>query len=74
MTGGGFGGCTVNLVAASDTETFRREVALRYERETSISPQIYVCSPANGAAAGVGSEARFAVSGTTEKIVPSKSS
>ena len=73
MTGGGFGGCTVNLVAASHTETFRREVALRYERETSISPEIYICSPANGAGAGVGSKVRFTASETPEGITRSKS-
>src|SRR6266542_2755604 len=44
MTGGGFGGCTVNVVASDQAEIFRREVALRYERETSIAPEIYVCS------------------------------
>ncbi len=74
MTGGGFGGCTVNVVASDQAEIFRREVALRYERETSIAPEIYVCSPANGAGAGVGSEARFGASGATKRIVPSKSS
>ena len=73
MTGGGFGGCTVNLVAASHTEMFRREVALRYERETSISPEIYVCSPANGAGAGVGSKVRFTAPETAEGITRSKS-
>jgi galactokinase len=50
MTGGGFGGCTVNLVAATHAENFRREVGARYQRETGISPEIYVCSSANGAA------------------------
>jgi galactokinase len=73
MTGGGFGGCTVNLVAASHTETFRREVARRYERETSISPEIYVCSPANGAGAGAASKGCFAASNAAEGITPSKS-
>jgi galactokinase len=73
MTGGGFGGCTVNLVAANHTETFRREVALRYERETSISPEIYVCSPANGAGAGFGSDGHFAASDTPGEISRSKS-
>ena len=73
MTGGGFGGCTVNVVASDQAEIFRREVAQRYEHETGISPEIYLCSPANGAGAGVGSEASFAISGDTERIVPSKS-
>jgi galactokinase len=73
MTGGGFGGCTVNLVDVSHAETFRREVALCYQRETSISPEIYVCTPANGAVASTGPEARFAVSGSRDNV-PSKSS
>src|SRR6185312_367977 len=30
MTGGGFGGCTVNLVAAEKAESFRGEVAAEY--------------------------------------------
>ena len=51
MTGGGFGGCTVNLVASVDADEFGREVSVRYQRETSLSPEVYICSPANGAAA-----------------------
>ena len=51
MTGGGFGGCTVNLVASIDADEFGREISVRYQRETSISPEVYICSPANGAAA-----------------------
>jgi galactokinase len=50
MTGGGFGGCTVNLVSAGHAESFRLEIATRYQRETGIAPEVYVCSPANGAA------------------------
>ncbi len=49
MTGGGFGGCTVNLVAAEHTEEFRARVADGYKRETKISPEIYVCNASNGA-------------------------
>jgi galactokinase len=49
MTGGGFGGCTVNLVASPQAEIFRGEIAERYRRQTGISPDIYICSPANGA-------------------------
>jgi len=73
MTGGGFGGCTVNLVAANHTEAFRREIAQSYQRETSISPEIYVCSPANGAGASVSSDGRFAASDPPEGITRSKS-
>jgi galactokinase len=49
MTGGGFGGCTVNLVAAEHTEEFRARVAEGYERKTKIKPEIYVCNASNGA-------------------------
>ena len=73
MTGGGFGGCTVNLVAANHAEAFRREIARRYQRETSISPEIYICSPANGAGASVGSKVHFTASETPEGITRSKS-
>jgi galactokinase len=49
MTGGGFGGCTVNLVNADDVERFGQEIAERYQRTTGIEPEVYVCSAADGA-------------------------
>ncbi|HVI72294.1 MAG TPA: galactokinase [Pyrinomonadaceae bacterium] len=49
MTGGGFGGCTVNLVAAEYTEEFRARVADGYERAMKLRPEIYVCNASNGA-------------------------
>jgi len=49
MTGGGFGGCTVNLVESPQAESFAREVARRYQSQTGIAPPTYICSPANGA-------------------------
>jgi galactokinase len=49
MTGGGFGGCTVNLVAVEDVEEFRLRVAERYEEETKLTPEIYICNASNGA-------------------------
>lgn len=51
MTGGGFGGCTINLVKAECVVEFKHEVAQGYEQATSIAPKIYVCSSADGAAA-----------------------
>jgi len=48
MTGGGFGGCTVNLVNAQHAEAFADEVRLRYFEKTRINPDIYICSAANG--------------------------
>jgi galactokinase len=49
MTGGGFGGCTVNLVNAVDAPAFTREIAVRYHQATGIQPDIYICSAADGA-------------------------
>ena len=49
MTGGGFGGCTVNLVDFEQVNAFRRVVAEGYERVTGRAPEIYVCQAAAGA-------------------------
>ncbi|HEY3039622.1 MAG TPA: galactokinase [Pyrinomonadaceae bacterium] len=49
MTGGGFGGCTINLVKAENVDEFKRVVAQGYEAATGLAPEIYVCSAAAGA-------------------------
>ncbi len=49
MTGGGFGGCTVNLVRNENVEEFHARVAEGYERVTNIKPEIYITTAANGA-------------------------
>ena len=49
MTGGGFGGCTINLVKAEQVENFTQIIAARYEELTKIKPEIYVCAAADGA-------------------------
>ena len=41
MTGGGFGGCTVNLVAADRVEEISARVAEGYERATKIKPETF---------------------------------
>ncbi|SRR6266545_4254226 len=51
MTGGGFGGCTVNLMAAEAVDDFRARVASQYMRRTGHNPEIYVCAASQGAAA-----------------------
>ena len=51
MTGGGFGGCTVNLVNAAEADRFAEQIAERYRSKTGISPDVYVCSAADGASA-----------------------
>jgi len=49
MTGGGFGGCTINLVQDNHVESFRKNVAAGYEKATGHAPEIYVSSAADGA-------------------------
>ncbi len=49
MTGGGFGGCTVNLVADTHVEQFKDRVSQEYESAMSLTPEIYICTAANGA-------------------------
>jgi galactokinase len=49
MTGGGFGGSTVNLVRADNVAAFEQAVAPEYERLTGIKPEVYVFSAAEGA-------------------------
>jgi galactokinase len=49
MTGGGFGGSTVNLVRDEKAGEFRARVAEGYEREMGLKAEIYVCSAGNGA-------------------------
>ena len=50
MTGGGFGGCTINLVQTEHVEDFKRTVGRGYEQATGRAPEIYVSSAAEGAA------------------------
>jgi galactokinase len=49
MTGGGFGGCTVNLVLEEAVPRFREQVAAGYRSATGHSPEIHVCEAADGA-------------------------
>ncbi len=49
MTGAGFGGCAVALVAAKQAAAFADAIAQDYETATGRKPQIYVCRAANGA-------------------------
>jgi galactokinase len=49
MTGGGFGGCTVNIVERSAVEALRAAVMTEYPMRTGIEPEVYVSSAAGGA-------------------------
>ena len=44
MTGGGFGGCTINLVAESEAQVFADQVSRRYQQASGIEPGVYICS------------------------------
>jgi galactokinase len=50
MTGGGFGGCTVNLMRSEATGHFREEIHRLYYQRFGIAPHIYFCCPSSGAA------------------------
>jgi galactokinase len=49
MTGGGFGGCTVNLLEPSAVERFAEHIAARYAERFGIVPTIIRCAPGDGA-------------------------
>jgi galactokinase len=51
MTGGGFGGCTINLVKSDAADAFKVHIARAYSEATGITPEIYICEPAQGAQA-----------------------
>jgi galactokinase len=51
MTGGGFGGCTVNLVESEKAEEFSEQIAKKYDRATGICPDVFACTAAEGAVA-----------------------
>ena len=49
LTGGGFGGCTINLVEQSEAAAFAEALGARYAEQTGIVPQIHVCHASGGA-------------------------
>jgi len=49
LTGGGFGGCTINLVEQSSAQEFAKALAASYASETGIVPQIHICHASSGA-------------------------
>ncbi len=49
LTGGGFGGCTINLVEIDRAESFRHELKSRYRHATGIEPEIHICHASTGA-------------------------
>ena len=49
MTGGGFGGCTVNLVDRSSLPEFRSRIRSLYQYRFGVDPQVFLCEPSAGA-------------------------
>jgi galactokinase len=49
MTGGGFGGCTINFVDVEHTVEFQQRVAAEYESTIGLRPDIYICEASQGA-------------------------
>lgn len=49
LTGGGFGGCTVNLVEQNEAAAFSAELGRRYTARFGIKPEIHVCHVSGGA-------------------------
>lgn len=48
MTGGGFGGCTVNLVRTEAAAAFKEAVGAAYHAKTQKHPEIYLSQTASG--------------------------
>lgn len=49
MTGAGFGGCTISIVADEAVEDFLERVPQEYRARIGVTPTVYVCTPENGA-------------------------
>ncbi|HEY4903529.1 MAG TPA: galactokinase [Candidatus Sulfotelmatobacter sp.] len=51
MTGGGFGGSTINLVDTGSAQEFAEQVSARYRHSVGVQPEVRICSAADGAQA-----------------------
>ncbi len=49
MTGGGFGGCTVNLMQPDAVMSFTRTIQTGYEKRFGIIPEVYIVRASDGA-------------------------
>lgn len=50
MMGGGFGGCTLNLVKKNSEESFKSKISVLYAEKFGIVPEIYVVNTGHGVA------------------------
>jgi galactokinase len=51
LTGGGFGGCTVNLVKQTQAESFVVHIQEAYAKQYGVTPDAYICAAMDGAVA-----------------------
>lgn len=49
MTGGGFGGCTINLLQPEAVAGFTEEIRRRYEQQYQLTPDVFPVRPSRGA-------------------------
>jgi len=49
LTGGGFGGCTINLVDKEHAPAFAKALKEKYHQATGIDPEIHICHASAGA-------------------------
>lgn len=49
MTGAGFGGCSMAIMAAESVDAFRARVIPQYEQQTNRTAEVYVCKSVAGA-------------------------
>jgi galactokinase len=49
LTGGGFGGCTINLVEQEHATAFAASLGALYATEIGIVPQVHICHASGGA-------------------------
>jgi galactokinase len=49
MTGGGFGGCTVNLVERRSADAFQDRVSRDYQAHAKTRPDIFIAEASDGA-------------------------
>ncbi|MHB1023046.1 MAG: galactokinase [Acidobacteriaceae bacterium] len=49
ITGGGFGGCTVNIVEQAKAESFMQALRAQYQAATGIEADVYICHASAGA-------------------------
>ena len=48
MMGGGFGGCTINLVSEDKIENFKKVATAKYSEKFGIEPKFYVSEIVGG--------------------------